>query len=55
MITVSTAASRSRAREVRSRNSDSGVVIRMSAGDAQEARALVGRRVAGPDGDGRVT
>ncbi len=53
MITVSTVVSRSRAFDVSRRNSDSGVVMRMSAGLPQEACALVGRRVAGADGDGR--
>ena len=46
-ITVSTDRSRSRAFEVSSRNSDSGVVIRMSAGSRWNRDALVGRRVAG--------
>ena len=42
-ITVSTARSRSRAFEVSSRNSDSGVVIRMSAGSRwNRARSAVG-------------
>ena len=51
MITVSTDASRSRAFDVSSRNSDSGVVIRMSDAFAAEARALDGRRIARPDGN----
>ena len=46
-ITVSTPRSASRAAEVSSRNSDSGVVIRMSAGRRANSAALVGRRVAG--------
>ena len=42
-ITVSTERSRSRAFEVSSRNSDSGVVIRMSAGSRwKRARSLAG-------------
>ena len=50
-ITVSTPASGSRAREVSSRNSDSGVVIRTSGGVAGERPALLGRGVAGADAD----
>ena len=43
MITVSTVASRSRAFDVSSRNSDSGVVIRMSAGSRRNrARSVAG-------------
>ena len=51
-MTVSTERSASRACDVSSRKSDSGVVMRMSAGSAGTARAR-GRRVAGADGDGR--
>ena len=51
MMTVSTEVSRSRAFDVSSRNSDSGVVIRMSAACAPEPRALERRRVAGANGD----
>ena len=50
-ITVSTPRSASRAAEVSSRNSDSGVVIRMSAGCRAKRAALVGRGVAGSHGD----
>ena len=53
MITVSTERRLSRAFDVSSRYSDSGVVIRMSAGVAQKSRALGGRRVAGAHGDRR--
>ena len=50
-ITVSTPRSDSRACEVSSRNSDSGVVIRMSGGLVEQRAALVGRGVAGADAD----
>ena len=50
-ITVSTPASASRAAEVSIRNSDSGVVIRMSGGRVVERPPLGGRGVAGADAD----
>ena len=49
-MTVSTVRSLRRALEVRSRNSDSGVVMRMSADSTVEPRALLRRRVAGTNG-----
>ncbi len=51
MITVSMPRSASRAAEVSSRNSDSGVVIRMSEGSTGEPAPLLGGGVAGADGD----
>ena len=51
MITVSTCRSRSRAFDVSSRNSDSGVVIRMSAGSRRNRARSRARRVAGADRD----
>ena len=50
-ITVSTPRSASRACEVSIRNSDSGVVIRMSGGRGLQPAAVGGRGVAGPDAD----
>ena len=51
-ITVSTSRRLSRAWLVSIRNSDSGVVIRMSGGRAGQGAALGGRGVAGADADG---
>ena len=53
MITVSTDRRLSCAFEVSSRNSDSGVVIRMSAGARWNFARSDGRRVAGADGNRR--
>ena len=53
-ITVCTERSMSRAAEVSIRNSDSGVVIKMSGGRVTSARRSAGRGVARPDADRHV-
>ena len=53
-ITVSTPRSDSRACEVSIRNSDSGVVIRMSGGRVDQPAPLLGGGVAGPDADAEL-